>query len=122
MICHPLSTALSLILLTSGIGMISLLLQMNHHNQQQMENNLQGIDMVVGAKSSTLQLILSAVDHIDVPTGNIFLYKALLIHNNRLVASSIQLSYGDSYEGCRIEETTHDYPVTINDNFFIFQC
>ena len=30
-----------------------------------------GIDIVVGAKGSPLQLILSSVYHVDIPTGNI---------------------------------------------------
>ena len=73
---RPLSTLLSLLLLTLGVGMIALLLQVNRHIQQQMENNIRGVDMVVGAKGSPLQLILSAVYHIDAPTGNISLHEA----------------------------------------------
>ncbi len=110
MTSRPLSTALSLILLTLGVGIIALLLQINHHIQQQMENNVQGIDMVVGAKGSPLQLILSAVYHIDAPTGNIPLHEAEELLDNRLVASGIPLSYGDSYKGYRIVGTNHKYP------------
>ncbi len=110
MTSRPLSTTLSLVLLTLGVGMIALLLQVNRHIQQQMENNVRGIDMVVGAKGSPLQLILSAVYHIDAPTGNIALHEAERLQNNRLVASGIPLSYGDSYQGYRIVGTDHQYP------------
>ncbi len=110
MIDRPLSTTLSLALLTLGVGLISLILQINQHIQQQMENNVQGIDMVVGAKGSPLQLILSAIYHIDDPTGNISLEEAEELRKNRLVESGIPLAYGDSYEGYRIVGTTHDYP------------
>ncbi|WKN44177.1 ABC transporter permease [Tunicatimonas pelagia] len=110
MTSRPLSTTLSLVLLTLGVGMIALLLQVNRHIQQQMENNIRGIDMVVGAKGSPLQLILSAVYHIDAPTGNIALHEAEQLQNNRLVAYGIPLSYGDSYEGYRIVGTDHQYP------------
>ncbi len=107
---RPLSTLLSLLLLTLGVGMIALLLQVNRHIQQQMENNVRGIDMVVGAKGSPLQLILSAVYHIDAPSGNISLHEAEQLRKNRLVASGIPLSYGDSYKGYRIVGTDHQYP------------
>ena len=107
---RPLSTTLSLVLLILGVGMIALLLQVNRHIQQQMENNTRGIDIVVGAKGSPLQLILSAVYHIDAPTGNISLHEAEQLQNNRLVAAVIPLSYGDSYEGYRIVGTNHQYP------------
>ncbi len=110
MTSRPLSTTLSLVLLTLGVGMIALLLQVSRHIQEQMENNIREIDMVVGAKGSPLQLILSAVYHIDAPTGNISLHEAKQLQQNRLVASGIPLSYGDSYKGYRIVGTNHQYP------------
>ncbi|MEM1407061.1 MAG: ABC transporter permease [Bacteroidota bacterium] len=109
MIDRPLSTLLSLLLLTLGVGIIALLLQINRHIQQQMENNIRGIDMVVGAKGSPLQLILSSVYHIDAPTGNIFLHEAEQLRKNPLVDFGIPLSFGDSYGGYRIVGTDHSY-------------
>ena len=47
--------------------MISLLILINTNLKDQMDNNLKGIDMVVGAKGSPLQLILSGVYHVDSP-------------------------------------------------------
>jgi len=58
--------------------------------------------MVVGAKGSPLQLILSSVYHIDSPTGNISFEEAEEISNNKMVGSSIKLLYGDNYKGFRI--------------------
>jgi len=110
MLSKPLSTSMSLILLTLGVGMISLLIQLNHHIQAQMENNVRGIDMVVGAKGSPLQLILSAVFHIDTPTGNISLHEAEELVKHPLIQSGIPLSYGDSYKGYRIVGTNVHYP------------
>jgi len=109
MTSRPLSTTLCLVLLTLGVGMIALLLQVNRHIQQQMENNIREIDMVVGAKGSPLQLILSAVYHIDDPTGNISLHEAEQLQKNRFVEATIPLSYGDSYRGYRIVGTNHQY-------------
>mgnify|MGYP006270547317 CR=1 FL=1 len=111
MLSRPLSTGLSLLLLVLGVGMISLLLQVNSLVQEQMRKNVRGIDMVVGAKGSPLQLILSSVFHIDNPTGNISLEEARqLTRNRRLVKGGIPLSYGDSYKGYRIVGTTPAYP------------
>ena len=98
----PLSSLITVALLVLGIGIISLLLQLNSLIKNQMENNLRGIDMVVGAKGSPLQLILSSVYHIDSPTGNIPLEEAEEISNNKMVGSSIKLLYGDNYKGYRI--------------------
>lgn len=98
----PLSSLITVALLALGIGIISLLLQLNSLIKNQMENNLRGIDMVVGAKGSPLQLILSSVYHIDSPTGNISFEEAEEISNNKMVGSSIKLLYGDNYKGFRI--------------------
>ena len=101
----PLSSFISLALLTLGIGIISLLLQLNSLIKDQMDNNLRGIDMVVGAKGSPLQLILSSVYHVDSPTGNISYKEADKISKNRMVGSSIKLLYGDNHKGYRIVGT-----------------
>ncbi|WP_375584107.1 ABC transporter permease [Cyclobacterium xiamenense] len=66
--------------------------------------------MVVGAKGSPLQLILSAVFQVDVPTGNIKLEEANSLLRNRLIDYGIPLSYGDSYSGFRIVGTNQRYP------------
>ena len=109
-ISNPLHTALSLLLMTLGIGIISLLFLLNNQIEQQLQSNLRGVDMVVGSKGSPLQIILSSIYHIDNPTGNIPYEEALKIKKNPLVDITIPLSFGDSYNGFRIVGTTHQYP------------
>lgn len=106
----PLSTGLSLLLLSLGVGLICLMLQLERQLKEQMSSNIRGIDMVVGAKGSPLQLILSAVFQVDVPTDNISLSEADQLLKNRLIDYGIPLSYGDSYSGFRIVGTEHRYP------------
>ncbi|UII26026.1 ABC transporter permease [Fulvivirga maritima] len=114
MLSRRLSTVLSLVLLVLGIGIVSLLIQVSDQFKSHMENNLEGIDMVVGAKGSPLQLVLSAVYHVDVPTGNIPYKEVDKLKKNRLVASVVPLSYGDSYEGYRIVGSDHNYASLYN--------
>ena len=106
---RPLSSLLSLLLLALGVSMISLLVLINSVVQDQMNNNLKGIDMVVGAKGSPLQLILSSVYHIDSPTGNISLKESRSIEKNPMVGNSVPLLYGDNYEGFRIVGTNEKF-------------
>ncbi len=109
LISNPLSTILCLLLMTFGVGVISLVLLLNNEVEQQLQRNLKGIDMVVGAKGSPLQLILSTVYHIDNPTGNIPIEEVNKLKKNPMVKSSIPLSFGDTYNGFRIVGTTHAY-------------
>ena len=110
LISNPLNTTLSLLLMTFGVGIISILFLLNNQIEQQLQANLGGVDMVVGSKGSPLQLILSSIYHIDNPTGNIPYSEAIKIDNNSLVDLTVPLSYGDSYNGFRIVGTTHQYP------------
>lgn len=100
----PLSMLLSLVLFALGTGLISLLFLLEDQLQKNFEKNLAGIDLVVGAKGSPLQLILSSMYHIDAPTGNISLaeIRPFLNPKHPLIKTAIPLSMGDSYRGYRI--------------------
>ncbi|GAB2766498.1 ABC transporter permease [Rhabdobacter roseus] len=105
-----LNSFLSALLLTLGIGMISLLLLLNKQLDEQFKRNIRGIDMVVGAKGSPLQLILSSIYQIDAPTGNVPLAEVNKLKMNPFVKTVIPLSMGDNYRGFRIVGTTAQYP------------
>ncbi|MBK8568029.1 MAG: ABC transporter permease [Saprospiraceae bacterium] len=105
----PLSTALSVSLLMFSVGIITLLLLMQHQLEHKFQNDLRNIDLVLGAKGSPLQLVLSAVYHLDAPTGNIKMAEAKSIMQNPMVEQAVPLAYGDSYRSFRILGTTEDY-------------
>ncbi len=109
LMADKLSTLLSLLLFALGVGLISLILLINHQIEDKFEKNLAGIDLVVGAKGSPLQIILCSIFHIDFPTGNIPLKQANGLKRHPLVKKAIDLSLGDSYKGFRIVGTTPDY-------------
>jgi putative ABC transport system permease protein len=105
----PLGTTLSVALLALSTGIISLLLLLQHQLEQKFENDLRDIDLVVGAKGSPLQLVLSAVYHVDAPTGNIPMAEVEKIRQMRSVQQVIPLAYGDSYQRFRILGTDTSY-------------
>lgn len=106
---RPLSALLSIILTALAILLVTVVLQVSNQTEQRFLRNVAGIDMVIGAKGSPLQLILSSVYHIDNPTGNINYARAQRYMRNPMVDKAIPLSYGDSYRGYRIVGTTTDY-------------
>ncbi len=107
---RPLGAALNLLLLSLGLASITFLLLLGHQLSRAFERDLAGIDLVVGAKGSPLQLILSGVLHLDVPTGNVPLQAVRELEKNPLVASIIPISLGDSFRGFRIVGTSLAYP------------
>lgn len=105
----PLSTAVNLILMAVGVAMMTFVLSASQQLEEKALRDARGIDLVVGAKGSPLQLILSSIYHIDIPTGNIPLAAQASLQRNRMVKKVIPLALGDSFQGFRIAGTTPDY-------------
>ncbi len=106
---RALNAALNVLLLGLGVGTTVLLLLFSRQFEQRLGRDAQGIDLVVGAKGSPLQLILSSVYHLDIPTGNIPLQEADKLKTNPLIRATVPLALGDSFEGFRIVGTNLDY-------------
>ena len=68
---RKLTVALNVLLLAISVGMLVLLLQFSRQAEERFLGGAENIDLVVGAKGSPLQLVLSSVYHLDQPTGNI---------------------------------------------------
>jgi putative ABC transport system permease protein len=105
----PLVAGLNLLLLTLGFGAITFVILASEQAEHQLQRDLAGIDLVVGAKGSPLQLILSGVFHLDTPTGNIPASTQGLIQAHPLVAQVIPMALGDSAQGYRIVGTDAQY-------------
>jgi putative ABC transport system permease protein len=106
---QPLTAALNLLLLSLGLAAITLVLLVSEQIESGVRRDLAGIDLVVGAKGSPMQIMLAGLFHLDVPTGNIPLATRDQLLAHPLVASAVPLSLGDSLRGFRIVGTTPDY-------------
>ena len=106
---RPLAASLNLLLLSLGLAFITFLLLVSHQINTAFERDVAGIDVVVGAKGSPMQLILAGVFQLDIPTGNIPLAAVKALHLNPQVAQVIPISMGDRFGGFRIVGTSHDY-------------
>ena len=102
---RPLTSALNVLLLAIAVAMLVLLMQVSRQAEARFERDLAGIDLVVGAKGSPLQLILSSVFHVDQPTGNIPAQSLDLLRRDRAVARVVPLALGDNFRGFRIVGT-----------------
>lgn len=106
----PLSMLLSIVLFALGVGLITLLFLLQNQLEEKFEKNLAGVDLVIGAKGSPLQLILSSMYHVDAPTGNVDLgsVKPFLNPKHPLIKTAVPLSLGDSYKTFRVVGTTNN--------------
>nr|WP_139195662.1 FtsX-like permease family protein [Aquimarina amphilecti] len=96
-------------LLILSVSLAIFIIQIKKQLYQHLDSNSKHFDMVIGAKGSPLQLVLSSILHLDNPTGNIYLEEAIEVAKNPMVKDVIPISYGDNYNGYRILGASHKY-------------
>ncbi|PSL27914.1 ABC transporter permease [Dyadobacter jiangsuensis] len=106
---NRLTLVLNLLLIAFGTGMLAMLLLGMNQVGERLRDNARGVDLVVGAKGSPLQLILSSIYLIDFPTGNISEEDAHSLSAHPMVKKAVPLALGDNYAGFRIVGTDTGY-------------
>ncbi|MEX8500501.1 ABC transporter permease [Leptothrix ochracea] len=106
---RPGVSLLNLTLLSLGLAAVAFVTLVIRQIEDGLQRDVQGIDLVVGAKGSPLQLMLAGVYHLDVPTGNIPLSALAAMRAQPLVREVIPMSLGDSVQGFRIVGTEAAY-------------
>jgi putative ABC transport system permease protein len=106
---RPWLSALNLLLLSLGLAAVAFVLLVSEQLERGLRRDLAGIDLVVGAKGSPMQILLAGVFHLDQSTGNIPLATWRQLRAQPLVAQAVPISLGDSLGGFRIVGSTPDY-------------
>ena len=106
---RALTTALNILLLGLAVATLVILLLFSDQIGERFSRDAAGIDLVVGAKGSPLQLILSSIYQIDAPTGNIPLESVSLLRRDPSVAQVVPMALGDNFRGFRIVGTEPAY-------------
>jgi len=91
---------------------IFVLLGVEHIRTQTKESfnsTVSGVDLIVGARTGSLNLLLYSVFRIGSPTNNIDWETYQVITTNSKVAWAIPISLGDSHKGYRVMGTSTDY-------------
>lgn len=105
----PLTTLLNILLLGLATATLIILVTVSTQLGTRIDRDAKGIDLVVGAKGSPLQLILSSIYQIDPPTGNIPVESVDMLRKDPSVARVVPLALGDNFRGFRIVGTEAAY-------------
>ena len=89
----PLYSILSIITLSLSLTLLFSVKQTENSLKNEINNNLGDIDLVIGAKGSPSQLVLSSILYIDAPTGNIPFNYLETLNNNKLVKKQLHISW-----------------------------
>jgi len=72
-------------------------------------NAISDVDLIIGARAGSLQLLLYTIFHLGEPTNNISYKSYKKIKNHPAIKWTIPISLGDSYQGYRVVATNQDY-------------
>ena len=102
---RALVTVLTLTGIALGTSLICSVLTLRRESEAGFLQESGQFDLAVGAKGSPLQLVLSSIYQLDVPTGNIPYTRYEALRDDKRIASAIPLGLGDNYHGYRIVGT-----------------
>ncbi|MDF3129684.1 ABC transporter permease [Kiritimatiellaeota bacterium B1221] len=98
-------SALTLTSLTLAVALPCAILGVRQQVETSLLQEGREIDLVAGAKGSPLQLVLSTVHHLDVPTGNIPWRMVEKFRKDKRVTALLPIGLGDNFQGYRIVGT-----------------
>ena len=102
-----------LALVTGSIALSTLLLlgieRIRHDVRDTFSQAVSGTDLIVGARTGPVQLLLYSVFRIGSATNNLRWSSAQWLAQHRLVAWTVPISLGDSHRGFAVMGTTGDY-------------
>ena len=103
------TASLTLISIALSVALLLGVERLRTESRASFANTISGTDLIVGARSGSIQLLLYSVFRIGNATNNISWqsYQDLRQHPN--VAWSIPIALGDSHQGFRVMGTTPDY-------------
>ena len=92
-----------------SVALLSAVERVRTDAQTSFSNTISGTDLIIGARSGELNLLLYSVFRIGSPTNSISWKSFEEISERREVAWTIPLSLGDAHRGFRVVGTNTDY-------------
>jgi len=103
------SVLLTVLALTVSIFVLLGVEHIRHQAKESFGNTVSGVDLIVGARTGSLNLLLYSVFRIGSPTNNISWDSYQAIASSKNIAWAVPIALGDSYRGYRVMGTTRDY-------------
>jgi len=103
------SVALTCIAMTISIFVLLGVEHIREESKESFSSTISGADLIVGARSGRLNLLLYSVFRLGSPVNNISWRSYQELTSNPNVDWTIPISLGDSHKGFRVLGTTNDY-------------
>ncbi|MAW34204.1 MAG: peptide ABC transporter permease [Proteobacteria bacterium] len=103
------SVVMTILAMTVSIFVLLGVEHVRHQAKESFTNTVSGTDLIVGARTGSVNLLLYSVFRVGTPTNNITWDSFQRISSSRNVEWAIPISLGDSHKGYRVIGTNHDY-------------
>ncbi|TQV88566.1 ABC transporter permease [Aliikangiella coralliicola] len=103
------SVVLTLMAMTISVFVLLAVEHIRYQAKENFAKTVSGVDLIVGARTGSLNLLLYSVFRIGSPTNNIAWESFKQIANNPQVKWAIPITLGDSHKGYRVMGTTKPY-------------
>jgi len=106
---RKITTSLTVLTIAMSISLLIGIERIRQSTRQSFESTVSGVDMIVGARSAPMNLLLYSVFRIGNPTNNVDWKTFLSIREDKRIKWSVPISLGDSHKGYRVIGTTPEY-------------
>ena len=103
------SVIVAFLAITISVFILLAVEHIRHQVKQNFNSTISGVDLIVGARTGDINLLLYSVFRIGDATQNIDWQSYQNISQQKSVAWSVPISLGDSHKGYRVVGTTKDY-------------
>jgi putative ABC transport system permease protein len=103
------TASLTVLSIALAVALVLGVERIRHQARDGFANTVSGTDLIVGARTSPVNLLLFSVFRIGNASNNISWSSYRTVAERPEVAWSIPLSLGDSHRGFRVLGTTHEY-------------
>ena len=109
-LCNRWATAsLAVLAIAMSVALILTVEKVRHDARNSFTQTVSGTDLIIGARSGSVQLLLYSVFRIGNATNNISWESVEDIRDRPAVKWIVPISLGDSHAGFRVVGTNHDY-------------
>lgn len=102
-------TGLAMLAIALAASMLLAAEQLREQTRTSFTQTISGVDLIVGARGSSMQLLLYAVFHLGEPTRNVEWSSVQAVADLPQVKWTIPISLGDSHRGFAVVGTSNDF-------------
>lgn len=118
---RKLASILTIVAISASVALLLAIDRIKHSTRESFAATVAGIDLIVGARTNPVNLLLSSIFHIGNTSHSVSMTTFQQLTNYPEITSAIPLAMGDSYRGFRVIGTDVSYFQEGSDDQLLFE-